>query len=76
MRRLLAMLVLAIALTHADAAAQSGSPSARKERTKMLVHVTQGPENPTRAALAFLVAKTAIDEGDVVTLFLRVTPSS
>ena len=36
----------------------------------MLVHVTQGPENPTRAALAFLVAKTAIDEGDAVTLFL------
>ena len=36
----------------------------------MLVHITQGPENPTRAALAFLIAKTAIDEGDVVTLFL------
>ena len=36
----------------------------------MLVHITHGPENPTRAALAFLVAKTAIDEGDAVTLFL------
>jgi predicted peroxiredoxin len=45
-------------------------PSTHKERTRLLVHVTQGPENPTRAALAFLVAKTAIDEGDVVTLFL------
>jgi predicted peroxiredoxin len=27
---------------------------------KILVHVTHGPENPTRAALAFLVAKTAL----------------
>ena len=70
MRRLLATLVLATALLHGHPAAQSASPSVRQERTKILVHVTQGPENPTRAALAFLVAKTAIDEGDTVTLFL------
>ena len=70
MRTLLAMLVLAVAISYTHAAAQSTSPSVRQERTKMLVHVTQGPENPTRAALAFLVAKTAIDEGDSVTLFL------
>lgn len=37
---------------------------------KLLVHVTQGPENPTRAALAFLVARTAVEEGNTVTLFL------
>ncbi|HEY5668990.1 MAG TPA: DsrE family protein [Anaerolineales bacterium] len=37
---------------------------------KILVHVTYGPEHPTRAALAFLVAKSAIDEGHTVTLFL------
>lgn len=37
---------------------------------KILVHVTNGPEQPTRAALAFLVAKTAIDEGHTVSLFL------
>ena len=37
---------------------------------KILVHVTNGPENPTRAALAFLVAKSAIDEGHTVSLFL------
>lgn len=36
----------------------------------ILVHITQGPENPTRAALGFLVAKTAIEEGHTVTLFL------
>ena len=37
---------------------------------KILVHVTHGPEQPTRAALAFLVAKSAIDEGHMVSLFL------
>ncbi len=36
----------------------------------LLVHVTHGPEAPTRAALAFLVAKAAIDEGHEVTMFL------
>jgi predicted peroxiredoxin len=39
-------------------------------KASILVHVTQGPENPTRAALAFLVARTAIEEGHRVTLFL------
>jgi predicted peroxiredoxin len=38
--------------------------------SRILVHVTHGPEQPTRAALAFLVAKSAIDEGHTVTLFL------
>lgn len=37
---------------------------------KLLVHITLGPEDPTRAALAFLVAKTAREEGHDVTLFL------
>ncbi len=37
---------------------------------KILVHATHGPEHPTRAALAFLVAKTAIDEGHSVSMFL------
>ena len=37
---------------------------------KILVHVTHGPEHPTRAALAFLVARTAIEEGHSVSLFL------
>ncbi len=37
---------------------------------KLLVHLTCGTENPTKAALAFLVAKTALDEGHQVTLFL------
>ena len=37
---------------------------------KILVHVTHGPESPTRAALAFLVAKAAIEESHSVSLFL------
>ena len=37
---------------------------------KILVHITHGPEHPTRAALGFLVAKTALDEGHEVSLFL------
>lgn len=38
--------------------------------TRILVNVTHGPEHPTRAALGFLVAKAALDEGHEVTLFL------
>ena len=37
---------------------------------KFLVHVTCGPNDPTRAALAFLVAKAAVEEGHTVSLFL------
>ena len=37
---------------------------------KLLVHLATGPENPTRAALALLVAKTAAEEGHDVSVFL------
>lgn len=36
----------------------------------ILVHSATGPENPTRAALALLVARTAADEGHEVRVFL------
>lgn len=36
----------------------------------LLVHVTHGPEHPTRAALGFLVAKTGVEEGHQVSMFL------
>jgi uncharacterized protein len=36
----------------------------------LLVHITHGPEAPTRAALGFLVAKTAAEEGHDVKVFL------
>jgi len=37
---------------------------------RFLVHVVTGPENPTRAALGLLVAKTAVAEGHEVRVFL------
>lgn len=37
---------------------------------RILVHLASGPEHPTRAALAFLVARTAVAEGHEVRLFL------
>lgn len=37
---------------------------------RLLVHMTHGPEAPTRAALGFLVARAALDEGHEVDLFL------
>jgi predicted peroxiredoxin len=40
------------------------------EMAKFLIHVTYGIENPSKAALASLVAKTALDEGHSVDLFL------
>jgi len=36
----------------------------------ILVHLTCGPENPTKAALAFLVGRSAAAEGHTVSLFL------
>jgi predicted peroxiredoxin len=35
---------------------------------RILVHITHGPEQPTRAALGFLVAKAATEEGHEVTI--------
>jgi predicted peroxiredoxin len=37
---------------------------------KLLVHITRGPEDPTRAALGMLVAKAATEEGHEVAVFL------
>lgn len=54
----------------ATAPAQVAAPEPPRSKTSILIHLTQGPENPTRAALAFLVARTAVEEGHSVTLFL------
>ena len=37
---------------------------------KILIHITCGPENPTKAALGFLVAKAAVEDGHEVSMFL------
>lgn len=38
--------------------------------SSLLVHMTCGPEAPTRAALGFLVARSAVEEGHDVRVFL------
>jgi predicted peroxiredoxin len=38
--------------------------------SRLLVHIVTGPENPTRAALGLLVARTALGAGHEVDLFL------
>ena len=46
----------------------------RTQQTPMpgsiLVHITHGPEHPTRAALGFNVAHAALEQGHTVTIFL------
>ena len=37
---------------------------------KFLIHITSGPDNATKAALGFLVALTAMNEGHEVNVFL------
>ncbi|WP_247235341.1 DsrE family protein [Telluribacter sp. SYSU D00476] len=52
---------------------KNSSPVSTPNKTaamKILVHITHGPEEPTRAALGFLVAKAALEEGHSVSLFL------
>lgn len=62
------LLALASLLVPLGAVAQSSTPDTRP--VKILVHITHGPEAPTRAALGFHVAKAAQEEGHTVTVFL------
>jgi uncharacterized protein len=42
-----------------------------KQRDRnVLIVVTTGPDDPTKAALAFLLARTALEEGHAVDVFL------
>lgn len=73
MRRALTAHVAAVVVLVVAAAAPALSAQEKtvdRKQSRILVHVTHGPEQPTRAALAFLVARSAIDEGHGVTLFL------
>lgn len=66
---LLACLTAATTMMPAPADA-GGQQAAANPKPRILVHVTHGPESPTRAALAFLVARTAIEQGHAVSIFL------
>lgn len=68
------VLATALGLAHLSQPldARSQTPEEREPRmqSKILIHVTHGPEHPTRAALAFAVAKAAVDDGHRVSVFL------
>ncbi len=68
MRSILTIIILSAFLT--TTTAQQDSSASTTKKFKILVHITQGPENPTKAALGFLVARTALEEGHHVVLFL------
>lgn len=44
--------------------------TSNEPKLKFLIHLTHSPKDSTQAALAFLVAKTALEEGHSVSLFL------
>ena len=68
MKKTSLMLVISLLFISWGLSAQTTTKS--DEKIKILVHLTFGPEAPTRASLAFLIARTAIEEGHEVTLFL------
>jgi predicted peroxiredoxin len=63
-----ALFILAMIMGTFDVLAQKESTN--QSNMKILIHITSGPENPTKAALGFLMAKTAVEEGYTVNLFL------
>jgi uncharacterized protein len=62
--------ILWIGLLFLSSLVYAQSSGKNQKRMKFLIHITTGPENPTRAALGFLMAKTAIEANHEVTLFL------
>ena len=65
-----AALLCAVALLHAPALSAQQVATEPHVRHTILIHITRGPEDPTRAALGFAVARAAIDDGDAVSIFL------
>lgn len=70
MNRLLLAGAVLLASAPATAAAQQPGAATEAPPQKILVHITHGPEHPTRAALGFHVAHAALEQGHEVTLFL------
>ena len=74
-RPLLVLLLLAVSVPVLQAqrgatATAPSTPTPTMTPRSLLIHITAGPNDPTRAALGFNVAKAAIDEGHMVTIFL------
>lgn len=64
----LAILLLSLLPFSTTALAQDAAAPPAKQR--FLIQVTTGQADPTKSALAFLVAKTALEEGHPVDVFL------
>ena len=64
--RALAVTLILVTAAMVDTQTQTGAVT----KPSILVHVTNGPEHATRAALAFLVARTAVEQGHAVSIFL------
>lgn len=63
-------IIFAVASVLVPFAAYGQSSTPEVQAVKILVHLTHGPEAPTRAALGFHVAKAALEAGHTVTVFL------
>jgi uncharacterized protein len=61
---------LLIALLFLSTLIYAQSTDTSQKRMKFLIHLTTGPENPTRAALGLLMARTAIEANHEVNIFL------
>lgn len=64
------LLLAALLCFGLPAGARGQAASSEEAPVKTLVHITHGPEAPTRAALGMHVAKAALEEGHDVTVFL------
>ena len=67
MKYLVSLLLVCLPFSTAALAQDAAAPPAK---ARFLVQVTTGQDNPTKAALAFLVARTALEEGHAVDVFL------
>lgn len=67
MKHLASLLLVLLPL---GSAAMAQDSAAQPAKARFLIQVTTGQDNPTKAALAFLVARTALEEGHPVDVFL------
>jgi predicted peroxiredoxin len=64
------LIVFLLALIPSGTGALAQDVAAAPPKARFLIQVTTGQGDPTRAALAFLVARTALEDGHPVQIFL------
>ena len=62
--------LVAAAHAHSSTSNRTDTMNETTTSSRILVHITHGPEHPTRAALGFAVARAAVQQGHLVTVFL------